>query len=135
MQRDAGSSYPVGPPRRGVRILRPAAGAGVPIWEYAKVKHQKALRNALLLALYRQSRGDLAKNMSVRDVAESLKEKEEDLELVASQLVEIGLLKPTEAQLDPFTVFRITMRGIEEGEKMDQSHYKRLADKYPFAID
>jgi len=41
-------------------------------------------------------------------------------------------LKPTEHQLDPFTVFTITMQGIEEAEQMERSVVDRFPTEHPY---
>ncbi len=101
--------------------------------------HKKEDRAKLLLALYRKSGGDPNRHLSVDEVSEAadeLSRPSADLAVVARQLAAMGFLKPLPAQdqLHPETVYTITARGIEEGERMERP-FERWTRDHPILFE
>jgi hypothetical protein len=103
----------------------------MPAKGYALMKGQKGLRKGLLLELYRHSRGDLTREVSVEELASSLNEDEEAVILVVRQLAEKRWLTVDENPYHTSSILKITMSGVEEAERLDKPFHQRWPSEHP----
>jgi hypothetical protein len=89
-----------------------------------------AQRKRYLLALYRRVGGDLDKSVVADDVDPDASGK--DTGPVIRQLEGLGLLRLAENQVGPHKTVYLTMKGVQEAERMEASWYRRFAQEYPF---
>jgi hypothetical protein len=96
---------------------------------------RRPVRERLLLAVYRRTRGDLNQSVTLEDVALAIGLDARGLKVQAQQLTELGYLQTIQPSIGPDRVVRMTIRGVQEAEKMEQSFYKRLREEQPFLYD
>jgi DNA-binding MarR family transcriptional regulator len=91
-------------------------------------------RKVILLAAYHKSQGDLSAGLNVKEFADALRIEAENAIKIITQLSEKGLLRFGFRTLDPTFnkwQFHITMKGIEDIERLNQPLLVRWRDGHP----
>jgi hypothetical protein len=91
------------------------------------------LRKQVLASAHRRSKGDPQVSVDLSDVAKDLHLELDDVERIVRQLADKGSVRANIPDIyGGGGTLTMTMKGIEEAEKMDEPFFKKLADQYPF---
>lgn len=98
---------------------------------------RKHLRAAFLRAVHRHTDGDPGCEMSAIDIKPVLQLHYDEYDVLTRQIAELGWIVTLPGDHDsfPHPKLRITMRGVEEAERMERSFYQRFSDEYPLTRD
>jgi hypothetical protein len=92
---------------------------------------QASLRRTLLVEVFRRSGADTERAVSLSEVAEALKLSNDDAAVIARQVAGKRWIKFYSPTVDPKFVMVMTMRGIEEAERMEKPFLKRWPSDHP----